>query len=111
MISTMIDVRGRLVIRADTDGVEELTEREGYRRREKDVVEAITGNGLEWLQPEEIGALTSAPIIADDVQHDDDGKVIDVGRVWWFPNYQIEDFTETLIRDGMVTFDLAAHDD
>lgn len=63
-----------------------------------------SGNGhLYQVQPEWIGALTDAPILTDDMIFGDDGSEV-VGNVWWFPNYQVESFAETLIRDGRVVF-------
>lgn len=57
------------------------------------------------VQPEWIGALTDAPILSDQVNSPDGLEFPEVaGRVWWFPNYQVESFAETLIRDGRVVF-------
>lgn len=66
------------------------------------------GNGhLYQVQPEWIAALTDAPILSDDVQFNDDGMPSVTGNVWWFPNYAIESFAETLMRDGRVLFHAA----
>src|SRR6266705_1194647 len=44
-----------------------------------------------------IGALTSAPIIAFAVERDEnDNHIIDVKNVWWYPNYAIQDFVREL---------------
>jgi hypothetical protein len=37
--------------------------------------------GWEFIQPEEIGALTSAPILSDDISRDDKGEITEVGSV------------------------------
>jgi hypothetical protein len=67
------------------------------------------GNGRLWgISPEHVGALTEAPMLSDDVEHDDAGDVHVRGKVWWFPNYQVEDFAQTLLDRGRVTFH-AAH--
>lgn len=63
---------------------------------------------LYQVQPETIGALTDAPIFSDEVKFDDDGTPKFIGNIWWFPNYQIESFAETPIKDGRVVFDKAA---
>lgn len=65
------------------------------------------GNGYEIVCPEDIGALTCAPIVSDDVVYHDDGKREVLGRVWWFPNYQVEDPAETLAARGKVVFQYA----
>ena len=60
----------------------------------------------QWceIRPEEIGALTSAVIISDEAYRDPEGLLLSVGRVYWNPNYQIEDEIEELRRAGMVLF-------
>lgn len=68
-----------------------------------------TPNGrLYQVAPESIGALTDAPILTDDMSFSDDGRQEVVGKVWWFPNYQVESFAETLIKAGRVVFTQAA---
>lgn len=52
----------------------------------------------------DIGALTSAPVLALGVERDDDYKVTNVTDTWWFPNYQVEDELETLLTKGVVVF-------
>jgi len=62
-------------------------------------------NGVfEPIRPEDIGALTNSPMFARDVEHQDDGKTAVHGDVWWFPNYQVENFAATLLERGQVTF-------
>ncbi|NCQ51528.1 hypothetical protein GW796_06460 [archaeon] len=62
---------------------------------------------LIQINPEDVGALTDSPILSDDVTFDDDGKVTVRGNVWWFPNYMVENFAETLINKGAVIFKCA----
>jgi hypothetical protein len=62
-------------------------------------------NGWEFLEPAEIGALTDAPIISQDVLRNEQGDIVLVGRVFWFSNYQVEDPLETFVRDRSVSFD------
>lgn len=62
-------------------------------------------NGQLYLvKPEEIGALTQAPIIADDLVLGEHCEVQAIGDVWWFPNYMVEHFGQTLLKHGSVTF-------
>jgi hypothetical protein len=59
-----------------------------------ELLEDQTSNGWQWLDPEDIGALTSAPIIeAPD------------GRVYWHERYQIEAAAEAILLGTTVTFD------
>ena len=50
---------------------------------------------LSILEPEDIGALTDSPLIGLE------------GRVWWFPQYQIEDPLQILMEQGVVTLERA----
>jgi len=62
-------------------------------------------NGWEFLEPTEIGAMTEAPIISQDVLRNEQGDIVLVGQVFWFSNYQVEDPLETLVRSRPVSFD------
>ena len=58
------------------------------------------------MQPEEVQALTSAPIIAEWVARDDRTDTVKaLGRVFWFPAYMVEDCVETLLKQGYVDFE------
>src|SRR5260221_8843452 len=59
----------------------------------------------DWLQPEDIGALTSSPILSDDFDRDDYGNVTRVGRVYWNPRYQVEDDIQTLVENGTIEWE------
>ncbi len=81
-----------------------LEGREEQPKTLEDALEYHLCNGWSMIQPEEIGALTDAPIIGIDVQRDDQGKLIHVGRAFWFPNYMVEDPLKTLLKKGTVVF-------
>ena len=64
-----------------------------------DLIESQIANGWEYVQPEEVGALTDATIITDDCVRDDDGNLVECGRVYSNINYyQVEDDVERLLR-------------
>ena len=63
-----------------------------------------TNGKLYPVAPEWIGALTDAPIVSDEVIYLDNGDHEVPGKVWWFPNYMVESFAETLIGTGRVLF-------
>lgn len=69
-----------------------------------DLFEWQVCNGWEWIAPEEIGALTDAPILSDSADRDEQGRLTKIGKVYWFPNYQIESAVQTLYDTGTVTF-------
>lgn len=68
------------------------------------LVEDHLENGLDWIKPEEIGALTDAPIFSDSASYDDEGELIDCKYVWWFPDYQIKDPVKELLENSKVVF-------
>lgn len=51
--------------------------------------------------------MTEAPCIAEDIAFHDDGRAEVVGKLWWFPNYAVESFLDTLIASRRVVFTLA----
>ena len=53
-------------------------------------------NGWEMVPPEDLGALTSAPILSDEIGRDAEGRVTEAGRVYWYPDYQVRDEIEEL---------------
>ncbi len=67
----------------------------------------MTANGeLYIILPEWVGALTDAPIFSDELEYDgpETEAVSHVGRVWWFPDYQILDPMQILLDTGEVIF-------
>jgi len=84
-----------------------LRDDNGYNRAEGYVAEELHER-WEFVRPEEIGALTSSPIIAecDGLDRDEDGELIAVGKVAWFPDYAIADPWEELRNTGRTIFTL-----
>lgn len=55
----------------------------------------------EYVQPEEIGALTSATILSDECERDDHGNIVKCGHVWSnIDYYAVESDVERLLRNG-----------
>ena len=65
----------------------------------------------ELLEPAELAALTSAPLLGTGIDRDDDGVLRGVEHLYWFPDYAIRDEIEELLTDGAVTFDRAPNPD
>jgi len=61
-------------------------------------------NGWDMVPTEDIGALTAAPILSDDILRDDQGQVVEVGRVYWYPDYQVRDEIEELRAHLVLVF-------
>lgn len=61
-------------------------------------------SGWEMVPPEDLGALTSAPILSDEIVRDDEGRIVEAGRVYWYPDYQVRDEIEEIRRDLILVF-------
>lgn len=61
---------------------------------------------LHLVHPEDIAALTGAPILATERDIADDGTVSvpESARVWWFPDYMVLHFGQVLLKEGKVSF-------
>jgi hypothetical protein len=90
--------------RRDFAEIEQIREDLGSDAALAELLEDHLGNGWEILLPEEIGALTSAPILSHEVARDQEGKVEDVGIVYWYPEYQVRDEIEELREKHVVLF-------
>ena len=102
--------QGNLVLIADDSDRAALRELRGpvgpygetkrsYLEIEADALEGLICNSeLEWVRPEEIGALTSAPIIG---LRDEEGKPT---AAWGFMDYALRSFVDDLIDTGRATF-------
>ena len=112
----MIDAKyiaERRVLRLTADNesrsdLKDAYERGGYYYAEMAVSEGLH-EAYEFVPPENVpGALTDAPILVDcdDLEYPDNGDRIirDGARVFWFPNYMVEDPFESLKNRGYVEF-------
>lgn len=61
-------------------------------------------SGWEMVPPEDIGALTAAPILSDDIVRDDEGRVAEAGRVYWYPDYAVRDEIEEIRKELVLLF-------
>jgi hypothetical protein len=86
----------------------------GYPGAESVVVEQLREGcaGLELIPPENIAALTDAPILAKAFWPDEGGGPVPYvdSPVWWFPNYCIRDPWDELKNIGRVVFTRARED-
>lgn len=60
------------------------------------LLEDHLSNGWGMVPPEDIAALTAAPVISDEIVRDEAGQVTEAGRVYWYPDYQVRDEIEEL---------------
>lgn len=82
-----------LICKSEMDALYELTE---YQR----------DNGiLEIVSPEEVGALTEAPILSTDYEYVCENTNEKIYKnIFWFPNYMIQSVIELLKETGSVFF-------
>lgn len=67
----------------------------------------MANSDFSWVQPEEVGALTSAPIIGilkekDPTEEDPNDYVVD--EAWAFMSYQLTSVQEQLLEQGWAIF-------
>lgn len=74
--------------------LEQILDHEGWQEN----------HNLYRVAPESIAALTESPILSDGVSTEDDGTIVIIGGVWWYPNYAFSHFGETLLKDDSVMF-------
>jgi hypothetical protein len=87
------------------EDVQEITSRDiDADGRLAEVIEWQLANGWSLVRPEDIGALTGAPILSEDLDTDDHGHVRNVGQVYWYPEYDVRDPVAQLLEHGYVEF-------
>lgn len=72
-----------------------------------DIIEYQLCNGWDFIRPEEIGALTNAPILSNEVKRDDNGEITEIGKIYWFADYQMINEVESLLFNDFLIFDHA----
>jgi hypothetical protein len=92
--------------RDELQAMQERNDEHGFLAELLDYAGWSTNGILESVMSYQIGAMTDAPLIAEDVEYDDDdeGKVLHTGWIWWFPGYETVSFAERLIATGSVIF-------
>lgn len=86
----------------------------GYQRNYNmiwaDLLEAYSCNGsYSLVAPEDIAALTDAPIIASEANYNDEGKIElpEDAKIWWLSDYMVMDEMKLLKTGKTVIFDKA----
>jgi hypothetical protein len=90
--------------RANFSAIREERDRSGIHAALCALFEDHLCNGWEIVSPEDIGALTAAPILSDEIVRDEDGRVIETGSVYWYPDYAVHDEIEELRRNLVLVF-------
>ena len=102
---------GKLKFSLTPEGKEEILdtpedERDIYDRLFYNLMEDFCGNGWEFVDPEEIGALTDALILTDDCERDEEWNLIQIGRVWAYGMYAIHGYITPLLEDGEMVWEV-----
>lgn len=104
-------VDGGLWLHLTEEGREELENNDINEDRFYDLFDDVRGNS-EWEYHSDMGeagfGLTNAPGFTDGYVYEDNGEleaVDDTAKIYWFPNYMVESFVETLKDEGKVFFD------
>ena len=98
-----LDTRGRLILRADCierEAIKEIISQYGttYQAEAEALEHLIANSELDWIAPEEISALTNAPILG---LRDNEGNPT---NAWAFMDYQIRSFLNDLVKTGEAIF-------
>lgn len=101
------DSNGNLVLTIDPETAQELRDDESVYDIGGALEYTHTTGNTEYMYVDDMGyagfGLTSAPGFATSGQSED--EIFDeTSRIWWFPNYAIEDPYETLLDTGKVVF-------
>ena len=82
-----------VLLKGARDDVQEIASREDIDAdsRLAETIEWQLANGWSLVRPEDVGALTEAPIISEEIDDDDQGNVLKVGTVYWYPEYDVRD--------------------
>jgi hypothetical protein len=76
-----------------------------YNRHLSYWLEWQTGNGWDWIRPEEIGALWGDDnILSDTAVYSDYGELVSVGTVYYDNFYAVRDPVTELLDEGYVDF-------
>ncbi len=68
------------------------------------VFEFVVCNGLSWVDPSDIGAMTEAPILGVVSTYNEDTDKITYEQVFWYPDYCVISPQEELCKYGKVIF-------
>ena len=100
------DIRFDLTEDFERQEIAEDLEDHGIAYMEGEIFSSYFCNwSFEWVSPEEIGALTDAPIFGEVQRDDRTDDITKVYSMWWYPNYAIRSPIDDLIRDTFTVFD------
>jgi hypothetical protein len=90
--------------RANFETIEEERDSHGINVALFALLEDHLCNGWEMVPPEDLGALTAAPILSDEIVRDEQGRLVEAGRVYWYPDYAVRDEIEEIRTKSAIVF-------
>lgn len=118
MYTTFEQTKDGLLIKLNERGYDELEELKALHEEKGPIAmwweinESMFCNGYSNVRPEQIGALTEAPIIADGIIDEETTQnELDNTKFWWFPDYMVRDEVLELLTKGEVFFPLIERDE
>jgi hypothetical protein len=103
---------GNLVITLTKSGMVEIERLLAAGWNDEDIFLELLDEALNdgWfvIAPDQIRAQTGSLLLSDSVEYDDAGNVTQVGRTYWFPNYKVQRYTQTLLKSGQIIFQQGA---
>jgi hypothetical protein len=101
-----LDINNNLIIIITKKGrafaMELLKTNRGSNQNLWELLEEHLTNGWDWINPEDVGALTEAPILSDTADYDDNGNLVDIKRCWGYMDYMIYNPIEQLLKNGKI---------
>jgi hypothetical protein len=108
MIILTINADNNLELTADPELLPHAdTERLGQQGTGEALIENLEYylcNGWDWVNPEDVGALTAAPILSNDAEYDEATDTTTYHTLWYHERYMIEDPIALLLAGKTVTF-------
>lgn len=111
-VEITIDDAGDLVVTADREMLEDVAATcSDYWGRLHSVFEPYSANGsyavFDAGSANPFVGLTDAPCVAEEMDVLDDGTHVIVGRLWWYPGYELADPWTDLEETGRTVFTAA----
>ena len=60
--------------------------------------------GWDYIRPDEVAALTSAPLISPDATRNEDGDLTSADTIYGYMNYQVDSWVQELCAGNMVVW-------
>lgn len=110
LLTLTVQANGDLTVSLNTDNTEARQEIEqaiadnGAYSAIYEVLEYQTANGWTLDTLDSLGHLTEAPFLSEDIDMNSNGYYEHVGILWYYADYQVQNFLEEILQYGRVIF-------